>query len=286
MALRAVRSVFAQDYSGIIECIVVGDGEEPLHLDIEHGTTRVLRTTTNRGRAGPAATRNAGVALARYDVIAFCDDDDEWLPNKLRHQVRLLETRRGAAMVACGIWIFDGAGRCVQRIPPSTLSLAQVYESRHMEVNPSTLVVRRGTLAEPLFDENIPGGRAEDYDLVLRAAAYGPIHNVPDCLAVIHRHSAESYTGRPLGFAEAHEYLLRKHPGLMQSRRAFQRLASLIALSYAFEGNRGAARSWAFRSLRRGAPNLRASLALLASGGFVNLRALQALAVRAGRSLL
>jgi glycosyltransferase involved in cell wall biosynthesis len=48
---------------------------------------------------GMSASRNIGIQQARGRFIAFLDADDIWLPEKLKHQVRLLEAHPDAAMV-------------------------------------------------------------------------------------------------------------------------------------------------------------------------------------------
>ncbi|HVK55275.1 MAG TPA: glycosyltransferase [Burkholderiales bacterium] len=45
-----------------------------------------------------AVNRNLGVERARGRYVAFCDDDDLWLPDKLRLQVELMEQRREVAL--------------------------------------------------------------------------------------------------------------------------------------------------------------------------------------------
>lgn len=39
---------------------------------------------------GPASARNAGLAVAKFDWVAFCDADDLWLPDRLERGVELL----------------------------------------------------------------------------------------------------------------------------------------------------------------------------------------------------
>ena len=52
-------------------------------LQQHSGVARIIRLETNGGR--PAA-RNAGIAAAKGEFIAFLDDDDEWFPERLELQ--------------------------------------------------------------------------------------------------------------------------------------------------------------------------------------------------------
>jgi glycosyltransferase involved in cell wall biosynthesis len=65
-----------------------------------------------------SATRNAGVANAAGDYVAFLDADDVWLPVKLEQQVEILESHPDAAMVfgAAEYWhSWTGAPEDVER---------------------------------------------------------------------------------------------------------------------------------------------------------------------------
>lgn len=87
---RAIRSVLAQSYPSF-ELIVVDDASDDetpqLVRAFDDPRVRYLQLESNR-RA--AAARNLGVEEARGDLLAFQDDDDIWLPDKLRQQVPAL----------------------------------------------------------------------------------------------------------------------------------------------------------------------------------------------------
>jgi glycosyltransferase involved in cell wall biosynthesis len=86
---RAVTSVLAQSFADF-EVVVVDDGSTDGGCDRiaeRDPRIRVLRHAANRG---PSAARNTGIAASRGEFVAFLDSDDEWLPEKLAHQLEAL----------------------------------------------------------------------------------------------------------------------------------------------------------------------------------------------------
>src|SRR5689334_18344661 len=86
MLLRALHSVTSQTFRPR-EVIVVCDGpdeEAAALVSREHPSVRLLQLKT---RSGAAVARNLGVQAARADWVAFLDDDDQWLPQKLHLQL-------------------------------------------------------------------------------------------------------------------------------------------------------------------------------------------------------
>jgi len=82
---RAIESVLAQTWQQI-EIVVVDDGStDATKTVVEQYGPRVRYV--RQDNAGVAAARNAGVRLAREELIAFLDSDDCWLPRKLELQV-------------------------------------------------------------------------------------------------------------------------------------------------------------------------------------------------------
>ena len=150
------------------------------------GTTQQLNnSTTNNWRilrlpinSGPAAARNAGIAAAHGDWIAFLDADDLWLP--WHCEVLLGMAGLYATILVCGdsIRFSDGGGNR----PPIEKPLIKT-ESRdvpltelvcHNPVATSAAMVRRDVLLEVGgFDPQFRG--PEDYDLWLRLAARGGV---------------------------------------------------------------------------------------------------------------
>ena len=90
----ALRSVLAQTFTDF-ECIVVDDASpEPPDLPSD---TRV-RLVRRHDNGGPAAARNSGIDVATGKYVAFLDDDDLWLPNRL---LDARETHARAPIAVC-----------------------------------------------------------------------------------------------------------------------------------------------------------------------------------------
>jgi glycosyltransferase involved in cell wall biosynthesis len=88
---RAVRSALAQTLREI-EVLVVVDGGDPATLRaLEEIRDPRLRTLVPPRRLGNADARNLGVERARGHWIAFLDDDDLWMPEKLERQLHAAE---------------------------------------------------------------------------------------------------------------------------------------------------------------------------------------------------
>src|SRR6266481_5515722 len=89
----ALRSVLRQTVTDF-EVLVIDDGSAtdvlPLLDALHDGRIRYFRHESNRGEA---AARNTGIINARGAYLAFLDDDDEWLPEKLRLQLELFSRR-------------------------------------------------------------------------------------------------------------------------------------------------------------------------------------------------
>ena len=90
---RAIQSVLDQTYQDF-EIIVVDDAStdntEEVVSNFDDERIRYIRLKENSGTS--ATPRNTAIKIARGKYIAFQDSDDEWLPEKLKKQIRLFET--------------------------------------------------------------------------------------------------------------------------------------------------------------------------------------------------
>jgi glycosyltransferase involved in cell wall biosynthesis len=263
---EAVDAALAQDYPGTVAVYVVDDrSARPPSAD-----PRVV-TLANTRTPGLAGARNTGILAGNGEFVAFCDDDDVWLPGKLRRQVEAL-TVSGADVACCGIRISCGGGTVDRTLRAERITLPDLLRSRLTELHPSTFVLRRAALAGGLglVDEEIPGSYGEDYELLLRAARRGAILNVPEVLAEVRWHPRSYFGGRWDTISTALQWLLERYPEFAAEPRGRARVTGQIAFARAAAGARGDAVRWAGRTLRGNAREPRAYLALAVASGAVS----------------
>ena len=112
---RAVASILGQRYEGPIEVVAVFDQSEPDHALAQAGTDRSVRVIRNTRTPGLPGGRNSGIAESDRDLVAFCDDDDLWLPGKVAAQVDMLEANPAIEVVTTGVLV-EYRDRVVPRV--------------------------------------------------------------------------------------------------------------------------------------------------------------------------
>jgi glycosyltransferase involved in cell wall biosynthesis len=255
MVRAAIASVVAQDYAGDIECLVVHD-QEPLdeslkELGTEHREIRVISNTEHS--PGLAGARNSGLDLARGEFIATCDDDDTWLPGKIRLQVERMLSEPDLLAVGGGLRLLLPDDK-VQEWPgrAERISYNLLLRNRVKELHSSTLMMRREAYAKAgQYDEQLPHGYAEDYDWVLRVARVGNLGVVRQPVANIRKNAPSWYRGVAETACPGLEHMLAKHTDFTTSRRGHARILGQIAFAKSALGQRGPALRYAARALVR-----------------------------------
>ena len=96
----AALSALAQTWS-VIEVIVVADGPDTATRAALEGLDQRLCYLELPQNCGPAAARNAGVSASRGEWLAFLDDDDVMLPNKIEAQMSETDPAHPNTMISC-----------------------------------------------------------------------------------------------------------------------------------------------------------------------------------------
>ena len=283
---RAIRSIVGQDYPGDLEILVVFDRQEPVDPGVDPGG-RTIRLLSNGRTPGLAGSRNSGIVAARGDLIGFCDDDDEWMPTKLRAQVAALQDHEGLTVATTGIEIVH-RDRTFTRLPPTSLiTFADLIHSRVSALHPSTFLARKDRLlgGEGLVDEGIPGSYAEDYEWLLRLARSAPILAVGEPLVRVYWHESSWFAQRWQMIVQALTYLLERYPEFGRDPIGLARIQGQLAFASAAAGRHAEGRRWARLSLGNDWKQRRAYLALAVSIRLLSPRFVVRLANRTGRGI-
>lgn len=251
MVREAIDSVFAQTLDGDIEVIVVADQSEPDLSLVRGGEKRSTRVITNTRSPGLAGARNTGIEAARGEFVAFCDDDDLWMPRKLERQLAALRRQPGAGLATCGIEVRYDGETFSRTLDQPVVTFADLLEDRHTELHPSTFVMRRDVLLERigLVEEEVPGGFGEDYEFLLRAAKVHPVVNVSEVLAAVRWGKQSFFFRRWETMAAGLTWLLKRYPEFDSSRPGSARIMGQIAFAHAAMRSRRSAMAWGRRAL-------------------------------------
>ena len=204
---RAIRSVLNQTFQDF-EIIVVDDGSTDGAKAVVDGfgdpRIRYLHHERNRGAA---AARNTGIRAARGEYLAFLDSDDEWLPEKTKLQIALLEDPALNADLSCtGFFLMSGNSEIVYRHASLPSWVKRLHWTCGLSPG-STLVVRRECVERVgLLDEQYP--RLEDWDWLLKLAMGCKLEVIGEPLARVYRGrlpSADVVEASTVCFVDQHD---------------------------------------------------------------------------------
>ena len=178
LVVRAVRSALDQTCPPH-EVVVVVDGPDPSTEQALAGLDPRVVVVPLLSSGGAAAARNAGVARATGDLIAFLDDDDLWLPAKLQRQWAVLAAATdpwNTVVSTAAFWdTGDGATVWPTRSPRPGEPIAEYlfvrdHAGEGLLATPTILLPRTLAAAHPMD----PTMRIhEDLDWFLRLEAAG-----------------------------------------------------------------------------------------------------------------
>jgi glycosyltransferase involved in cell wall biosynthesis len=185
---RAVQSVLAQTLTHF-ELIIVDDAstDNTSRVVASIGDERIRYLRHETGRGGGAA-RNTGIHSATGEYIAFLDDDDEWLPDKLKKQADVFHRDIGddLGVVVCGSKVQKG-NAVREQIPRPRGWVYEDLLAFRFHTTTSTLLVRKSCLDRiGAFDETFLA--FQEWDLLLRLSQEYRFDHVDEALHIYHEH--------------------------------------------------------------------------------------------------
>lgn len=176
---EALHSILAQT-TAPREIVLVDDGstdDSPALIQDIAASAPIPIRYEHQINQGAAAARNRGIELAASPLIAFLDQDDLWLPQKLASQISLLRQQPEAGYSITHMEFFIEAGAT-----PPVWVRPERLQGAQLGYLPSCLLVWRKTFEwVGTFDTNLPNGSDTDWLGRVREAQI-PIAIVPEVL--------------------------------------------------------------------------------------------------------
>lgn len=186
---EAIESVLTQTYQDW-ELIIVDDGsaDDTKALSDQCARRDHRIRVIHQANSGVAKARNAGLRAATGRYIAFLDDDDRWVPEKLERQVAYLDAHPEIGLAFTLAQLVDQELRHIKVLPQVWRCSFEALLERCFIPLPTVMVRRECLNCVGDFDEAL--GTSADYDLWLRIARRFEIACLEEPLALYQRHGA------------------------------------------------------------------------------------------------
>ncbi len=197
---RAIESILNQNYKDF-EYLIVDDGSKTNfnnYLTNKYGGKIIYIEKSNGGQASAV---NVGIKKARGEFIAFCDQDDWYLDDKLLKQVNFLKSHPEIAMVYSDVLMGDENGKILDKTWMQSRKVrfcsggyadcaAKLFK-RNFIPAPLAVMIRKSIFDQiGLFNEKFSS--AYDYDFWFRILEAGMrIGNMENKSAVWRTHSGQ-----------------------------------------------------------------------------------------------
>lgn len=194
---RAIDSVLAQTYKHI-NIVVVDDSPADYELRdsveklvLDHFAEANITYVQHERNLGACAARNTGLSLVNSEFVAFLDDDDEWLPEKIEKQVKKFrECDELTALVYCGCTKVKQNGR-EENFKGIVFKSGMVFDELilgNIIGSTSIPLIRTKALKDVGgFDSEIRS--AQDFETWLRLAERYKVDYVPENLVKYYEHT-------------------------------------------------------------------------------------------------
>lgn len=190
---KAIQSALNQTVP-LLEVLVCDDGSSDDSREIVNsiGDSRVRWIEGPRG-GRPAIPRNRGIRESRGKWLAFLDNDDEWLPDKLEKQLRMANLLGCRAVCCNATRLIPGKGAAGNYLdlPKKRIVLDDLLHVN--QIICSSAMVEKSVFTKVAgFPEAERLKALEDYSLWLRVATVTDFAFVPEPLVIYRDCAGES----------------------------------------------------------------------------------------------
>jgi teichuronic acid biosynthesis glycosyltransferase TuaG len=170
---ETIDSILKQTYPDFELIVVDNFSTDDTEKVVKGYRDRRIRYFKNDNGGVIAVNRNYGINQARGEYIAFCDDDDLWLPDKLEKQLQEFEKDERLGLVCTNAVLFNEAGDLglfhETGLPEKFFTLDSLVRTNRIIC--SSVLIKKGAIDDVgLFDTSPAIFTGEDLELWLRIA--------------------------------------------------------------------------------------------------------------------
>ena len=249
---RAIASVLCQTFEDFELLIIDDASQDTTGQVVKSISDERIRYCCNEINKGGAGSRNRGIREAQSSYIAFLDDDDEWLPEKLELQVALLDQ---SPPEVGGIYsgyekIMSTTGESLGKtLPTKRGDLSYELLLSNPLAGTSALLLRKECFeVSGLFDEELPS--YQDYDLWIRISKAFEFDFVNKILYRYHVHDKKIWTN-PQALSKGLDIMVKKHCTKdLPVRKNFGAQFLELGVLFCYQGNIEKGRTAYWRAIR------------------------------------
>lgn len=205
---KAIDSVMMQTYQNI-EIIVVDDNEKNYHEStiikkhiamIDSKKIKYIDYGENRGAN---YARNIGIEASSGEYIAFLDDDDEWLPEKIMLQVEKISDNLddNIGMIYCpyNFIILDKNNKIIKEKTHKKLEKGYIFDKLIQEnfIGSTSCVLIKKECFNMVGKFNVDMPASQDYELYLRISKNYNIDYISEPMLNYYIHGNERISNNP-----------------------------------------------------------------------------------------
>jgi glycosyltransferase involved in cell wall biosynthesis len=252
LIVRAIRSVLNQTYQDF-EIIVIDDGSTDNTEEIIRGfkDKKVKYIKKYKENKGSSIARNIGIKVARGKYIAFLDSDDEWLPEKLDKQIKVLQSESPeVGVVYSNLCYMDENGKSMNKLR-NPKKEGYIYEDlfgKNYVGTDSTLLIRKECFHRVgLFDDLL--NTQQDWDMWIRIAKYYRFALIKVPLVKYRLHSNQISRNLELKIITANRILVKYKDELKKRRGVHSKHYFYIGLRFCRIGKTKEGRKYLLKAI-------------------------------------